>query len=336
MAPLKAVVVGAGLMGRWHARYAARAGAEIAAVVDREAEAARVLAARHGGAAVFGTLSECLRSGPVDVAHICTPIDSHFALAREALMGGAHVLVEKPAAATRAEAVALVETARERGRLLIPAHQMPFQPGFLRLRGALARLGDLVAVEYRMCSAGGEGKSPAERRSILLEVLPHADSLLRALLRERYVPEALAVMAHSPDDLVLAGVASGIRIQASMSLRGRPPRHELHVLGTRGSGMADLFHGYRVLEEGGTSRTAKALRPFAHAGRVLAASSANLIRRSASREPAYPGLRPLIAAFYAAARGSGTAPIGAAEIVGSVALIERVRGAVSAAAGEDV
>ena len=100
--------------------------------------------------------------------------------------------------------------------------------------------------------------------------------------------------------------------------------------------MADLFHGYRVLEEGGTSRTAKALRPFAHAGRVLAASSANLIRRSAGREPAYPGLRPLIAAFYAAARGSGTAPIGEAEIVGSVALIERVRGAVSAAAGEDV
>ena len=335
MAPLKAVVVGAGLMGRWHARYAARAGAEITAVVDREAEAARALAARHGGASVFGTLGDCLMAGPVDVAHICTPTESHFALAREALLGGVHVLVEKPAAATQAEAVVLVETARERGRVLVPVHQTPFQHGFRRLRDTVTRLGELVAVEYRMCSAGGEGKGPRERRSILFEVLPHADSLLRALLRERYAPEALEVMAQSPDDLVLAGVAAGIRIQASMSLRGRPPRHELHVLGTRGSGMADLFHGYCVLEGGDTSRTAKALRPFAHAGRVLAAASANLIRRSAGREPAYPGLRPLIAAFYAATRGSGTAPIGEAEIVGSVGLIDRARATVSAAAGDD-
>ena len=335
MAPLRAVVVGAGLMGRWHARYAARAGAEIAGVVDRDATAARALAARHGGAPVFATLGDSLRAGRLDVAHICTPIESHFALAREAMQGGSHVIVEKPAAATRAEAALLVETARQGGRLLVPAHQMPFQHGFLRLRAALPRLGDVVAVEYAMCSAGGEGKTARGRRSVLLEVLPHADSLLRALLRERYVPEALEVTTRSADDLVLAGVAAGIRIQVSLSLRGRPPRHEIHVVGTRGSGTADLFHGYCVLDAGGTSRPAKVLRPFARAGRMLAASSVNLIRRAAGREPAYPGLRPLIAAVYAAARGEGPAPIGEAEVVGSVGLMERARAALSDATGED-
>jgi hypothetical protein len=176
-----------------------------------------------------------------------------------------------------------------------------------------------------MCSAGGEGRSAGERRTILAEVLPHPHSLLLALLGERYAPQALDVTEATADDLVLAGPAGGARVQLSLSLRGRPPRNELHVTGTRGSGIADLFHGYCVLENGHTSRTAKALRPLVHAGRVLAASSANLLRRSAGREAAYPGLLPLLSAAYAAARESAPPPVDAAEIVSSVVLVERAR-----------
>jgi predicted dehydrogenase len=312
-------------MGRWHAAYARRAGAAVVAVVDRDPAAARALAARHPGAAAFADLAACLRERPVDVVHVCTATDSHFTLAGEALRHGAHVMVEKPAAASRAQAEALVAHAREAGRTLVAAHQMPFQRGFRRLRAALPRLGDLVAVEFRMCSAGGEGKTPEERRAILLEVLPHPHSLLRALLGERYAPHALQVQAFTTDDLVLTASSGGLRVQVTLSLRGRPPRNELQVTGTQGGGLADLFHGYCVLEDGRTSRTAKALRPLVHAGQVLAASSANLVRRSAGREPAYPGLLPLVAATYAAAAGTGPPPVEAVEIVESVALIERVR-----------
>jgi predicted dehydrogenase len=295
------------------------------AVVDRDLAAARELARRHPGAAAFTGLAQALSERPADVVHVCTPTASHAALAREALSAGAHVMVEKPAAATRAEAEALVETARAAGRILAAAHQMPFQQGFVRLREALPRLGDLVAVEFRMCSAGGDGKTPGERRTILQEVLPHPHSLLRALLPESYAPDGLQVAAWTDDDLVLTGHAQGARLDLSLSLRGRPPRNELRVTGTRGSGVSDLFHGYCALEAGGTSRAAKALRPLVHAGRVLAASSANLLGRSLAREPAYPGLRQLIAATYAAARGAGPSPIDAAEILDGVALMERVR-----------
>ena len=322
---LRTVVVGAGLMGRWHARYARRAGGAVVGIVDRDLAAARGLAGAHRGAAAFAALAECVRERPADVVHVCTPTESHFGLAQDALRGGAHVVVEKPAAATGAQAAALVETARECSRLLVAAHQMPFQRGFQHLRAALPRLGDLVAVEFRMCSAGGEGKTAAERRTILAEVLPHPHSLLRALLGERYLPQALDVTEATADDLVLAGPAGGARIQVSLSLRGRPPRNELHVTGTRGSGVADLFHGYCVLENGHTSRAAKMLRPLVHAGRVLAASSTNLLRRSAGREAAYPGLLPLISAAYLAAREAAPPPVDPAEIVASVALVERVR-----------
>jgi predicted dehydrogenase len=325
VAPLRTAVVGAGLMGRWHAAYARRAGATVVAVVDPDLAAARELAGRHAGAAAFSELAEGLRERPGDVVHVCTPTASHFTLAREALEAGAHVMVEKPAAATRAEAEALVETARAGRRILAAAHQMPFQRGFLHLRVALPRLGELVAVEFRMCSAGGEGRTAEERRTILLEVLPHPHSLLRALLQESYAPAGLQVAVLTDDDLVLTGRSRDARIDVSLSLRGRPPRNELRVTGTRGSAVADLFHGYCAVESGGTSRAAKVLRPLVHAGRVLAASSANLLRRSAAREPAYPGLRRLIDAMYAAAREAGPSPVDAAEILDSVALMERVR-----------
>src|SRR5688572_6008801 len=126
-------------MGRWHAAYARRAGAAVVVVVDQDLAAARELAGRHPGAAAFSELAQALRERPADVVHVCTPTASHFSLAREALQAGAHVLVEKPAAATRAEAEALVETARAGRRILAAAHQMPFQRGFLRLRAALPR-----------------------------------------------------------------------------------------------------------------------------------------------------------------------------------------------------
>jgi predicted dehydrogenase len=189
----------------------------------------------------------------------------------------------------------------------------------------MPELGDVVAVEYRMCSAGGDGKPPEERRTVLLEILPHPHSLMRALLGDRYAPEALEATTVTADDLVLAGRAGGIRVAVTMSLRGRPPRNELHVTATRGSAMADLFHGYCVVETGSATRAAKAMRPLVHGARVFAAASANLARRAARREPAYPGLRPLLAATYAAARGEGPPPVEPDELLGSVALIERVR-----------
>ena len=104
---LRVAVVGAGLMGGWHARYAARF-AEVAAIVDRRREAAALLCRRFPGAAVFEELSECLKSCSVDVVHVCTDLASHGTLIETALLQGKHVLCEKPAARSARELDPLV------------------------------------------------------------------------------------------------------------------------------------------------------------------------------------------------------------------------------------
>ncbi len=70
----------------------------------------------------------------VDAVSICTPTDTHVALAKRALERGLHVLCEKPVALHSGEIRALAQTARAAGRVCMPAMVMRFWPGWAWLR----------------------------------------------------------------------------------------------------------------------------------------------------------------------------------------------------------
>jgi predicted dehydrogenase len=311
-------------MGYWHARYAARAGGMIAATVDHEESAAVRLGRSHPGARVFGDLGACLASTAVEVVHICTPLASHVALAEEALRAGKHVLVEKPLSATAEETRRLLTLAKERGRKLCVVHQFPFQDGFRRVCRDVARLGELVEASFRICSAGGDGRDPTQRRQVLQEIAPHAVSLFRALRGPEKATLEWTVREYTSDELALTGSAKGLRFEVLISLRGRPTRNELLLIGTRATALIDLFHGYAVIEEGTVGRLAKSLRPFRFGAGLLAAAGLNLVRRAWKREPAYPGLRTLLREFYSSIREQRPAPITDAEMLEAAALLERL------------
>ena len=164
---LRVAIVGAGLMGRWHARYARRAGADIAAIVDSDAEAARRLRARHPSAATFRDLTAMLAGDPPDIAHVCTPTGTHAEIARRLLSGGMHVLVEKPLAASVEETSDLMREADAHGVLVCPVYQFPFQRGFERARERLKSMGRPVRAEFIICSSGGERLSGGDRKSVV-------------------------------------------------------------------------------------------------------------------------------------------------------------------------
>ncbi|BAC19610.1 oxidoreductase, NAD-binding domain protein [Corynebacterium efficiens YS-314] len=78
-------------------------GIRLVAVVDSDPEAARAFSAQTGARA-YGSLTELLAAGTVEVVHITTPHDQHIELTSEALASGAHVILEKPLAHEVAEA----------------------------------------------------------------------------------------------------------------------------------------------------------------------------------------------------------------------------------------
>lgn len=118
---LRAGVIGAGVFGGYHARqYARLEGVTLSAVLDTHPERAALLAMPLGGRA-FHELEAFLAA--VDVVTVAAPASVHAPQALAALAAGKPVYVEKPIAATLAEAEAVRAAADRTGLTLACGHQ---------------------------------------------------------------------------------------------------------------------------------------------------------------------------------------------------------------------
>jgi len=133
---MRTAVVGVGYLGRFHAqKYRSLAASELVGVADPSA-AARAAVAAELGVPAHADYRELL--GRVEAVSIVTPTPLHYAIAREFLEAGAHVLVEKPMTATVAEGERLIETARHARRILQVGHLERFNAAVQALQPMLA------------------------------------------------------------------------------------------------------------------------------------------------------------------------------------------------------
>lgn len=339
---MRALVVGAGLMGRWHADAIRRAGGAVAAIVDANVPRAIQLARSiGGGCAPVGTLDDAFARHHPDVVHVCTPAGTHEALVERALAAGCHAIIEKPMTGSLAEAERLFGLAGEQGKLLCPVHQFLFQPGALRV-AALARdgaLGDLLHIDATACSSGAAGKGEAESDEIALDIAPHALALLARLAPDALDAMRWAVARPRPGELRVLGDGGGLTAAITVSMAARPTRNGATVLGSEASAELDFFHGFATVFRARSDRRWKIVRPFVVGGRTLVAAGTNLAARARRGESAYPGLRELVRRFYAAAAENRPAPISVRETLAVARARDRIAGAmhpaVAAPAGRD-
>jgi len=131
--PLRVAVVGAGHMGKEHARiYAAMAGVELAAVADPDEKAGRGVARRCRTR--WTPSPEELLSERLDAVSVAAPTVLHHALCRPFLEAGVSVLVEKPIADSVDDAEDLVRAARAGRARLQVGHVERFNPAIAALR----------------------------------------------------------------------------------------------------------------------------------------------------------------------------------------------------------
>lgn len=124
--PLRAIVVGAGHLGRHHARILADTeGVRLVTVVDPDRERGCAVADQTGARWVASV--EALAE-PVDIAAVAAPTTVHLQVAGPLLEHGVACLVEKPLAATAEEARALVELASSTRSPLLVGHVERFNP----------------------------------------------------------------------------------------------------------------------------------------------------------------------------------------------------------------
>jgi predicted dehydrogenase len=132
MSRLRVGVIGAGALGRHHARiYSQFPSTELVAVADTSPERGRVVA-EACGTQWFADYRELF--GQVEAVSIAVPTLAHHAVAIDCLKQGIAAMVEKPLASTVAEAADIVAAA-ERGRTTLQVgHVERFNPAFQEAR----------------------------------------------------------------------------------------------------------------------------------------------------------------------------------------------------------
>lgn len=296
---LEIAIVGAGLMGYWHSQYALRAGARIIAIIDNNINQAKTLALKIKNAKVYADINAMLAHGKPDVIHICTPVDTHAELARQAIQAGVHVLVEKPLAQSSPLVIELYQLAKAKKVMICPIHQFCFQPGVEKTAIALKSFGKPLRIDFNIASAGANNRPESEFNDVIEDILPHPLSLLRHFWPNQHFDcRNWLIKQTAAGELLILGDYNRIALSLYISMSSRPTRCQFSIQTSTGTLHTDLFHGYMVKEVGNVSRTQKIFQPLVFAAKSFFFCAMNLIRRALIRQPAYPGLPELISSFY--------------------------------------
>lgn len=135
MDPVRTAVIGVGYLGKFHAqKYAQLPNSQLIAVCDSNLETAQKVAAELGTRAVdsFDEIKD-----EIDAVSIVVPTQLHHAIARQCLLAGKHVLLEKPMTTTVVEARELIELAQQQALTLQIGHLERFNPARLALDDVL-------------------------------------------------------------------------------------------------------------------------------------------------------------------------------------------------------
>ena len=139
-------VVGLNYWGPNLARNFAELGA-LSVICDLDEERLAAAKGRHPHATATTSFDELL-SSDVDGVVIATPVPTHYALAKQALEAGKHVLVEKPPAMRSEEIDELVALANDRDLVLMPGHLLLYHPAVRKLKELIdgGELGEVLCV----------------------------------------------------------------------------------------------------------------------------------------------------------------------------------------------
>lgn len=182
----KVAVVGSGYWGKNLVRNFHTLGA-LGLVCDKNEILLNKFQQEYPGVGTSLSLSDALRRDDIQAVAIATPAETHFAIAREALLAGKHAYVEKPLVLDEDQGRELIELARERGLVLMVGHLLQYHPAFITLK-RMAAAGELGRINYIYSHRLNLGKIRREE-NILWSFAPHDLSMILSLAGE--MPESV-------------------------------------------------------------------------------------------------------------------------------------------------
>jgi UDP-N-acetylglucosamine 3-dehydrogenase len=250
---VKVGVIGAGMMGRNHARiYSQMGGVELVGVADVSEATAKTVASEFGTRAYTNYEELILKEGP-DAVSIAVPTVHHRNVALTSMDYGVHVLVEKPIAHTLEAAREMAEKARSSNLKLMVGHIERFNPAVTELKRVLdhGTLGKPVAMSAKRV---GPFTNRIADVGVIVDVAVHDIDVMSYLFNDRIS----RVYAHAGEArgasetyamMMMSFKAGGVGVIETNRLTPRKIR-ELTVTGTEGFAIADYIGQSLTVQNG--------------------------------------------------------------------------------------
>jgi predicted dehydrogenase len=168
-------LIGLGYIGKIHLRLLKEnPNWNLAGVYDIDTRLMNDLATQFGTRA-FNSLQEAIENcGVIDIA---TPSNTHFEIAKEAVVAGKHVFIEKPVTSTLAEARTLQNLVQEAGVIFQVGHVERFNPAFIAAQPFIT---DPAFIEvHRIAQYNSRGTDV----SVVLDLMMHDLDLILSIVQ---------------------------------------------------------------------------------------------------------------------------------------------------------
>ncbi len=178
---LRVAVIGAGYWGPNLIRnFSLSPRTQLVAVCDRDQSRLERIHAQYPSVETTPDLGALLARSDIDAVAVATPVHTHAPLGLAALDAGKHVLIEKPLAASVAQAEELVAMARQRGLVLMTDHTFIYSPAVRKLKALIdaGELGDIYYVDSVRINLGIFQHDV----NVLWDLAPHDLSIVDHLL----------------------------------------------------------------------------------------------------------------------------------------------------------
>jgi UDP-N-acetylglucosamine 3-dehydrogenase len=262
MKRVKIGVLGLGWFGQKHTQVLSQLPqAEVVAVCSRIPGRAQQVAATHQIARSYVDWDRFFSDPDMEAVSIVTHVPEHREAVVRAFAAGKHVLVEKPIAATLADADAMLVAARTARRLFMVGHILRFENRYAQVKALLdaGRIGRVVSIYARRNIPGSVARSHLHVVSSLLGDAIHDTDLMLWYLNDRvqsvYATAATTTDVPRPDVgwcvYNFAGGAKGVcesiwalAANASYAIDAR-----MEIVGTEGALYVDCSEGGLAVQD---------------------------------------------------------------------------------------
>lgn len=154
----------------------------LSTLYDMDENKAKQMKTLYPEARLANRLAEVFQDDSIDGIVVATPAEFHYEIAKQALLAGKDVFVEKPLSLRVSQGKDLVALAKEKKRILMVGHLLEYHPGVIKLK-EMVSAGELGKINYIHSTRLNLGKFRTEE-NILWSFAPHDISVILLLLNE--------------------------------------------------------------------------------------------------------------------------------------------------------